>query len=126
MKSPTTSPEMTAQFRYTVIGPLVSRSLAFGELRALIAEQAARVWIRPDGTTDTVHVRTIYRWLQQYRQDGLTALTLQVRQDQGTSAVDPAIRPGSRPTGRGSPSQRPSNFDLVRMGGRSAPRHRRL
>ncbi len=91
MKSPTNSPEMIAQFRYTVIAPLVSRPLAFGELRALIAEQAARVWTRPDGTTDTVHVRTIYRWLQQYRQDGLAALTPQVRQDQGTSAVDPAI-----------------------------------
>ncbi len=44
MKSTTNSPEIMAEFRYTVIAPLVSRPLAFGELRALIAEQAARIW----------------------------------------------------------------------------------
>lgn len=73
---PTTSmpPEVVAQFRYTVIAPLVSRPLAFGEQRALVAQQAAIAWHWPDGIARPVHVRTLLRWVAAYRAGGWMAL----------------------------------------------------
>ncbi len=67
-------PEVVAQFRYTVIAPIVSRTLAFGEQRALVAIQAAQLWQWPDGPERPVHVRTLLRWVAAYRAGGLSAL----------------------------------------------------
>ena len=67
-------PEVVAQFRYTVIAPIVSRTLAFGEQRALVAAQAAQLWHWPDGQERPVHARTLLRWIAAYRAGGLWAL----------------------------------------------------
>ena len=78
MKTPqTVPPQVVAQFRYTVIAPLVTRTLAFGEQQALVSEQAAQSWHWPDGQDRPVHARTILRWVAAYRQGGLEALTPQ-------------------------------------------------
>ena len=65
---------MVAPLRYTVIAPIVSRTLAFGEQRALIAEQVAQQWHWPDGQERPVHPRTLLRWVAAYRAGGLEAL----------------------------------------------------
>jgi hypothetical protein len=84
-------PEAVAQFRYTVIAPLVSRTLAFGEQRALLEEQAAKVWTSPNGQVQRIHLRTIRRWVTAYRLGGLTALTPKTRSDQGRVRVNPDL-----------------------------------
>ncbi len=68
------SPELIAQFRYTVIAPLVTRPLQYGEQRALVAQQATRVWEWPDGQARIIHERTLLRWVAAYRAGGLPAL----------------------------------------------------
>jgi putative transposase len=69
-----TPPEVVAQVRYTVIAPIVSRPLAFGEQRALIAQQVAQHWYWPDGQERPVHPRTLLRWVAAYRAGGVEAL----------------------------------------------------
>ena len=67
-------PEVVAQFRFTVIAPVVTRKLAYGEQRALVAQQCAQVWHWPDGQDRVVHERTLLRWVAAYRAGGLKAL----------------------------------------------------
>ena len=75
MQSPKKNPpEVVAQFRYTVIAPLIVRALAYGEQRAVIEHQAAQPWTWPDGSSRPVHARTILRGVAAYRVGGLPAL----------------------------------------------------
>lgn len=67
-------PEVVAQFRFTVIAPLVTRQLAYGEQQALVAQQSAQIWQTPDGQERQIHPRTILRWTAAYRRGGLPAL----------------------------------------------------
>ena len=67
-------PEVVAQFRFTVIAPLVTRRLAYGEQQALVAQQSAQMWQTPDGQERQIHPRTILRWTAAYRRGGLSAL----------------------------------------------------
>ena len=83
MQSPINNPpEVVAQFRYTVIAPLVVHKLAFGEQRAVIQQQASQDWMGPDGQCRRVHPRTILRWVAAYRAGGLEALKPGIRTDQ--------------------------------------------
>ncbi len=72
-------PEVVAPLRYTVIAPIVSRTLAFGEQRALIAQPVAYQWHWPDGHERPVHPRTLLRWVAAYRTGGLEALKPETR-----------------------------------------------
>lgn len=75
MRAPQTlPPDVVAQFRYTIIAPIVTRTLEFGEQRALVAQQATQIWHWPDGQDRTVHARTVLRWVAAYRVGGLEAL----------------------------------------------------
>lgn len=67
-------PEVVAQFRFTVIAPLVTRQLAYGEQRAIVTQQSAQSWQTPDGQARQIHPRTILRWTAAYRRGGLPAL----------------------------------------------------
>lgn len=92
MQSPINNPpEVVAQFRYTVIAPLIVRQLAYGEQRALIQQQAAQVWTGPDGQTGVLHPRTIHRWLAAYRAGGLDALKPRYRADRPGRRVPTAV-----------------------------------
>ena len=92
MPSPTmTPPEVVAQFRYTVIAPLVVRSLAYGEQRAVIQQQAAQHWTWPDGSCHPIHARTILRWVAAYRVGGLAALQPGQRTDRPGQRVPRAV-----------------------------------
>jgi len=85
------SPELIAQFRYTVIAPLVTRSLQYGEQRALVAQQAAQVWEWPDGHTRAIHARTLLRWVAAYRTGGLAALQPQGDTNRPLRQTNPAV-----------------------------------
>ncbi len=85
------SPELIAQFRYTVIAPLVTRSLQDGEQRALVAQQAAQVWEWPDGHTRGIHARTLLRWVAAYRTGGLAALQPQGDTNRPLRQTNPAV-----------------------------------
>lgn len=68
--------EQLAAFRYSLIAPIVSRQtpLAPGELKAYLAQAATQVYHIPGSTKVKVSVRTLERWLSQYRKgewDGL-------------------------------------------------------
>lgn len=68
--------EQWAAFRYSLIAPIVSRQtpLAPGELKAYLAQAAEKVYHIPGSAKTTVSVRTLERWLNQYRRgewDGL-------------------------------------------------------
>ncbi len=92
MQSPKTNPpEVVAQFRYTVIAPLVVRSLAYGEQRAVIQQQAAQNWTWPDGSCPPIHARTILRWVAAYRVGGLAALQPGQRTDRPGQRVPRAV-----------------------------------
>ncbi len=85
------SPELIAQFRYTVIAPLVTRPLHYGEQQALVAQQAAQVWQWPDGQSRTIHARTLLRWVAAYRVGGLVALQPQRETDRPLQHTNPAV-----------------------------------
>ena len=92
MQSPMDNPsEVVAQFRYTVIAPLVVRKLAYGEQRALVQQQAGQVWTWPDGQVRSVHPRTIVRWMLAYRIGGLAALHPRQRRDQPGRRVSQVV-----------------------------------
>lgn len=68
--------EQMAAFRYSLIAPIVSRQtpLASGELKAYLEQTAAQVYHIPSSTKTHVSVRTLERYLSQYRKgewDGL-------------------------------------------------------
>jgi len=92
MQSPKTNPpEVVAQFRYTVIAPIVVRKLAYGEQRALIQQQTSQDWTWPDGACRRVHPRTVLRWVAAYRAGGLEALQPGHRADRSGRRVPAAI-----------------------------------
>jgi transposase InsO family protein len=67
--------EEIANFRYRLISPIVCKeSLYFGETSALIREAASKIYQIPGSRNTRVSVRTIERYLKQYREGGFEAL----------------------------------------------------
>lgn len=67
--------EEIANFRYRLISPIVCReSLYFGETADLIREAAGKIYQIPGSRKTRVSIRTIERYLKQYREGGFEAL----------------------------------------------------
>jgi len=67
--------EEIANFRYRLISPIVCReSLYFGETADLIREAAGKNYQIPGSRKTRVSIRTIERYLKQYREGGFEAL----------------------------------------------------
>lgn len=67
--------EEIANFRYRLISPIVCReSLFFGETAELVREAAKKIYQIPGSRKTRVSVRTIERYLKQYREGGFKAL----------------------------------------------------
>jgi len=67
--------ERIANFRYRLISPIVCReNLYFGETANLIREAASKIYQIPGSRKTRVSIRTIERYLKQYRQGGFEAL----------------------------------------------------
>lgn len=70
----------TASFRYRVIADAAESTLG---VTAAIEQAAARSYVDPTGCEATFEARTLWRYLQAYRQGGLKALSPARRQDCG-------------------------------------------
>jgi Mu transposase, C-terminal./Integrase core domain. len=78
-----------ANFRYSVIAPVVSRKLERGELSRYLREASSRRYEIPNSKRDTVHRRTIEKWIFLYRKGGFDALFPRSRKDTGFPKVMP-------------------------------------
>ncbi len=82
-----------ALFRYSVLGPLVSRSeLPRGELKATLRELAARHYDIPGSRNSLLSEKTIEAWYYAWRRGGIEALTPKVRSDRGQSKLAPEVQ----------------------------------
>ena len=82
-----------ALFRYSVLGPLVSRAeLQRGELKAMLHELAARHYDIPGSRNSLLSEKTIEAWFYAWRRGGIEALTPKARSDRGQSKIAPEIQ----------------------------------
>ncbi|MFC5449157.1 DDE-type integrase/transposase/recombinase [Paenibacillus aestuarii] len=73
--------QVIANFRYGLIAPLVSRKLEAGEQIALMRDIASHVYKTPDGREKRISLRTLERYVHDYREGGWEALLPSVRAD---------------------------------------------
>ena len=75
--------QMMAMFRYSIISPLLNPNDS-RTLKDRLQEQAAKVWLLPDGFTQkTYSWMTLEEWYYLYKKHGLCALVRQARKDRG-------------------------------------------
>ena len=86
--------ERTAIFRHTIIGSLVAREFAHGELRAELSALSKQSFRPPEaGCTRTFSVPTLERWYYACKKDGPEALTPKPRADKGHGRkLEPEMR----------------------------------
>lgn len=83
--------EQLGYFRYAVIAPLLADEPA-QTLKERIEQQAARLWVSPDGRIRSIGFGTIEKWLYDYRRRGLEALHVRQRCDAGSfRGIDVAL-----------------------------------
>ncbi len=83
----------TALFRFSVLGPLVSRErLERGELQQLIRQLAQREYAIPGSRRRYVGEKTIEAWFYAWRREGIEGLVPKVRSDRGQSKLAPALQ----------------------------------
>lgn len=71
------------QFRYSIIAELQNPFLRRGEIRKLIKEKAAREYDIPNTSRRRLSVSCIQKWLQAYKQFGMSGLLPKRRNDTG-------------------------------------------
>lgn len=76
--------------KYAVIVPLVARVLDHGERELLRGQILSATYVFPGARTVTVAPRTLRRWIQLHRDQGLEGLLPTTRSDKGTSRAIPA------------------------------------
>ncbi len=82
-----------ALFRFSVLGPLISRQrLERGELQRILRELAARDYAIPGTDRRSLGEKTIEGWYYRYRARGLDGLTPKVRADRGQSKLSAAVQ----------------------------------
>jgi hypothetical protein len=92
-------PEQLTAFRYSLIAPIVSRRtpMAPGELKAYLEQTASQIYRIPGSVKTKVSVRTLERYLSQYRNGEWEALKPKARVKNVTSRIPPAMLAGSDP-----------------------------
>lgn len=85
--------EQIAAFRYSLIAPVVSRQtpMAPGELKAYLEQTASQTYHIPGSAKTRVSVRSLERYLSQYRNGEWEALKPKARVKNKTSRIPPAI-----------------------------------
>jgi putative transposase len=82
-----------ALFRYSVLGPLVSRAeLQRGELKATLRELAERHYDIPGSHKSRLSEKTIEAWYYAWSRGGIEALQPKARSDRGQSKIAPEIQ----------------------------------
>ena len=72
-----------AQWRMSILGPLISARLNHGDRQTLLQAAASRVYETPDGRRMRYEWRTLESWYYQYKAEGLKALQPRRRKDAG-------------------------------------------
>ena len=94
-----------ALFRYSVLGPLISRAdLPRGELKKILRELAARHYDIPGSRNSRLSEKTIEAWFYAWRRGGIEALVPKARADRGQSKIDPAVQAALLAAKRENPS----------------------
>lgn len=85
--------EQLAAFRYSLIAPVVSRQtpLAPGEIKAWLEETAGKEYEIPGSCRTRVSVRTLERYLAQYRRAEWAGLLPAGRHQKNNSRIPPAV-----------------------------------
>jgi putative transposase len=85
--------EQTTAFRYSLIAPIVSRQtpMAPGELKAYLAQTAAQVYHIPGSNKSMVSVRTLERYISQYRKGEWDGLKPKGRIRKMNLSIPPAV-----------------------------------
>lgn len=82
-----------ALFRYSVLGPLISRAdLPRGELKATLRQLAVRHYDIPGSRNSHLSEKTIEGWFYDWRRGGIEALTPKRRSDRGQSKIAPEVQ----------------------------------
>lgn len=81
-----------ALWRYSVLGPLVSARLEYGDRKSLFQLAAQRLYEHSDGRRVHLSARTIEDWFYRYRKHGLRGLEPSTRSDMGSTTLDSALR----------------------------------
>jgi predicted DNA-binding transcriptional regulator AlpA len=82
-----------ALFRFSVLGPLISRRrLPRGELQKILRELAAREYVIPGSDRRALGEKTIEGWSYRYRARGLDGSIPKVRADRGQSKLSTAVQ----------------------------------
>lgn len=72
-----------AQWRMSILGPLVSARLEHGDLRELLEAAASHTYETPTGRRVRLQWRTLEGWYYAYKREGLAALEPRPRRDAG-------------------------------------------
>ena len=85
--------EQVAAFRYSLIAPIVSRQSPFhyGEVQAMLEEISQHQYVIPGSQRTQVSVRSLERYLQEYRENGWEGLKPKGRKKQQARALSPQI-----------------------------------
>jgi transposase InsO family protein len=108
-----------ALFRWSVLGPLVSRDrLEHGELQRIIRELALREYAIPGSRRCLIGEKTIEAWYYAFRRDGIDGLVPKVRNDRGVSKLPLAVQEAVLAAQRENPKRsiRPLQHLLERAG----------
>ncbi|WP_209262668.1 helix-turn-helix domain-containing protein [Thiorhodococcus minor] len=82
-----------ALFRYSVLGPLVSRAqLPRGEPKATLRELAERHYAIPGSHHTRLSEKTIEAWYYAWQRGGIEALAPKARADRGQSKIAPEVQ----------------------------------
>ncbi|PKM80593.1 MAG: integrase [Firmicutes bacterium HGW-Firmicutes-14] len=81
--------ETLANFRFSLIAPLVTRELVKGERQKILTELACQSHLTPTGECKTFSIRTLERYVAAYEKEGLAGLVPKVRNDAAHCRVTP-------------------------------------
>jgi transposase InsO family protein len=85
--------EHIAAFRYGLISPIVSRQspFDFGEIQAILEETSNQEYVIPGTTRTRVSIRSLERYIQEYRKNGWEGLKPKGRPNTQVKAFSPQI-----------------------------------
>lgn len=73
------------QFRISLISPVIYKVHTYRSDRAYLEAVASREYTLPDGKMRKFSVKTLERWVREYKEDGADGLRTKTRNDLGTS-----------------------------------------
>lgn len=84
-------PQQKALWRFGIIAPLLHHGDDDPALSKMLAQLAAKTFIRPDGSTVRFSSESLRKWLYRYRKGGFSSLADLPRKDKGQHQVNPVI-----------------------------------